>query len=63
MKRIQSTKQITPPEMLALAKALERAGYINTAVGRDHIDFYDKVEIRSLTDGIQRNVGSSGKGA
>ena len=60
MKRIQSSKTISAPEMLKLARALERAGYTNTAVGHDHIDFYDSVEIWEVTNAIQLRLRAAG---
>lgn len=50
MNRVYSDKVLEASEMHDLARALERCGFHNAAVGINYIDFYDKVEIWRIAD-------------
>lgn len=54
MKRIYSEKSMSAAEMRGLARQLERCGFHSAAVGINYIDFYEKVEIRRLTDAVRK---------
>ena len=54
MKRIKGSKVLEEHEMHDLAKMLSRCGFQNAAVGINYIDFYDRVEIRSVADAARK---------
>ncbi len=61
MNRVYATREMSPAEMQALANQLGRCGFPTAAVGKNYIAFYERVEIRRMTDGVQRNAQSAGQ--
>ena len=63
MKRVYATRDLTHAEMRELVAVLGRCGFPTATVGENYIAFYERVEIRRMTDGVQRNVRSAGQAA
>lgn len=53
MKRVHAIRTLTHEERRDLAETLGRCGFPTAAVGKDYIAFYERVEIRRMTDGAR----------
>lgn len=61
MKRVYATRDLTHAEMRELVSVLGRCGFPTATVGKNYIAFYEKVEIRRMVHGVQRNAQSAGQ--
>lgn len=54
--RVYSEKTMEEWQMRHLAKTLCQAGFTTAAVGKNYIEFYNKMEIRRLADAVHEHT-------